>query len=69
MVEAIEKLIMQMQLLLSLTIEKVYGTNDMTFHSTLGDDTKYDKPTTEAFENPGRRKLQNYRCPIPKQHW
>ena len=37
---------------LSLTIEKVYGTNDMTFHSTLGDVTKYDKPSTEVFENP-----------------
>ena len=24
----------------------------MTFHSTLGDVTKYDKPSTEVFENP-----------------
>ncbi|MEY8686811.1 DUF5123 domain-containing protein [Bacteroides sp. AN502(2024)] len=37
---------------LSLTIEKVYGTNDMTFHSTLSDVTKYDKSSAEVFENP-----------------
>lgn len=37
---------------LNLVIEKVYGTSDMTFHSSLGDVTKYDKPSTEVFENP-----------------
>lgn len=37
---------------LSLTIEKVYGTNDITFHSTFSDVTKYDKSSTEVFENP-----------------
>nr|WP_294477833.1 DUF5123 domain-containing protein [uncultured Bacteroides sp.] len=37
---------------LNLVIEKVYGTSDMTFHSSLGDVTKYDKSSTEVFENP-----------------